>query len=389
MTFIVQSRSRRGVRYVMQHTPEGYAVHVGEGCEGEIFNGPLGCWHSKNHTVLQEDIEDMTTAVQPYQGGAVAEVREFTPSDVETLKQTICKGASDSELKLFIATCQHTGLDPFMRQIYAVQRRTNDNGQWVTSMTIQIGIDGFRLIANRTGEMQGMDGPQWTYDGKTWEDLPRDEGQPLAARCGIWRKGIERAFTAVCRWSAYVQTVSGGAPNAMWKRMGPEMLAKCAEALALRRAFPAEMAALPARPDFIDPDALDMERQEWTAEQNRDHYIAEHPNNVIESGFKPADEAPEVPEPPNAGDNPADDFPPEPEQPATKTPADLRASLARLLTDTNQSLGQGDYLTLFKSLSDFMPDKARFDLKTVPDEQLQACIDHIRAARGEPVGAAP
>lgn len=205
----------------------------------------------------------MTQAVTTYNTGAVAEVREFTDSDVATLKATICKGASDAELKLFIATCQHTGLDPFMRQIHAVMRNTKDGDKWVKTMTIQIGIDGFRLIANRTGQMEGMDGPQWTYDGKTWEDLPREGAPPTAARCAIWRKGVSRPYVAVCRWSAYAQFV-GQNLTSMWQRMGPEMLAKCAEALALRRAFPAEMASLPSRPDFVDAEEAEMEREPWT-----------------------------------------------------------------------------------------------------------------------------
>lgn len=104
--------------------------------------------------------------------------------------------------------------------------------------------------------------------------------------------------------------------------------------------------------------------------------------------YNDGDEEPEVPEPPNAGDNPAHDDP-DPEPEPTKTPAELRTKLDKLLSDTQNEIGSGDYLTLFKGLAAFMPDGKSFDPKTVPDAQLQACIDHIRAARGEPVGAAP
>lgn len=273
-TFMVHSKSCSDRAYPMQHTPEGYAVHQGEGCTGEAFNGPLGCWHSKEYSVNREEMEDMTNIVK-YEAGALVEQRQFNAEELDTIKSVICKGASDAEYKLFVATCQHTGLDPFMKQIHAIVRPVNngtrENPKWEKQLTIAIGIDGYRLIADRTGQMEGLDGPQWTYDGTTWVDLPRDDVPPLAARAGVWRKGLERPFVAVCRWGAYVQSGRDGKPNSMWAKMGPEQLAKCAEALALRRAFPAEMSSLPQRPDFIDPDAIELER-DWTPEQVAQNY---------------------------------------------------------------------------------------------------------------------
>lgn len=230
-TFTLRSKSRDGLTYEMIAHPDGGAVHNNEGCEGERFHGPWGCYHARRNGM---------TSVTKYEGGAVA-VRTMTEEDVQVLKTTICRGASDAELGLFVATCKHTGLDPFMRQIHAVFRNTNvgtkSNPDWQPVMTIQIGIDGYRLVADRTGLTEGMDGPFWSPDGKDWYDFPDPAAQ--FAKVSIWRKGVPRAFTTVCRLDAYAQD------NHMWKDMGPEQLAKCAEALALRRAFPAEMAGLP------------------------------------------------------------------------------------------------------------------------------------------------
>lgn len=376
-TFIVRSRSRSGLAYEMQHTPEGYAVHQGEGCEGEIFNGPLGCWHSKSHTVLQEDIEDMTTAVTNYQGGGAVAERTFNEDDLATLKNTICKGASDAELKLFIATCQHTGLDPFMKQIHCVMRNTKDGDKWVKAMTIQIGIDGYRLIADRTSQMEGMDGPQWTYDGETWVDVPRDmPDKPMAARVGIYRKGIMRPFVAVARWSAYVQTTSNGAPNSVWAQRGPEQLAKCAEALGLRRAFPAEITSLPQNVEYVSD--LDPE---WTPEQVRDQYVTEHPNVI--------DVAPETPEPANAQDNPAQDE--EPETPAAQNDlATAQRQIIAKLEDSKQTWTAKDYGEFYRELSAYMPNpEDKFDPSKLDLERATACLNYIRERRGELVGAAP
>lgn len=256
-TFVVLSKTRAGKAYEMTHTPEGYAVHIGEGCEGEAFNGPTGCWHSKEYSMT-------STAMQPYQAQTPAQI-DFTREQVDVIKSTIAKGVTDAELQLFVATCQRTGLDPFARQIYAIKRGP--------TMSIQIGIDGMRLIAERTGKYAGGDGPQWSGDGKTWEDVWASEKQPRFARYCAYRKDLERPFVAVARWESYAQDTP------TWKKMGDVMLAKCAESLALRRAFPAEMSGLASsidndydaealrvemeqaeQPQYIDaPDAIDAE----------------------------------------------------------------------------------------------------------------------------------
>jgi len=249
-TYTLKSRSKDGKSYEMIVTPDGYAVHQGLGCEGEIFNGVLGCWHAKTRTPTGEEMTSLTK----YEGGAVA-VRTITEEDVQVLKTTICRGATDAELGLFVATCKHTGLDPFMKQIHAVFRNTNvgtsQKPDWQKVMTIQVGVDGYRLIAARTGQIAGMDGPMWSPDGKDWYDFPDPSAQ--FAKVAIYRKDISRPFVAICRMDAYRQD------NHMWKDMGPEQLAKCAEVLGLRRACPAEMAGLPLALDTDEGDDSEPE----------------------------------------------------------------------------------------------------------------------------------
>ena len=159
---------------------------------------------------------------------------------LDTLRQTIARDANDQEFALFLQVCRHKGLDPFSRQIHCVTRFSR--GQRHT--TYQVGIDGFRVIAERTGDYDGQDPPEWCGKDGQWRDIWTEDEPPFAARVKVYRKGISRPFVATAEWRSYVQTKKDGNPNSMWLKMGPHMLAKCAESLALRKAFPDDLAGL-------------------------------------------------------------------------------------------------------------------------------------------------
>jgi phage recombination protein Bet len=153
----------------------------------------------------------------------------WTPEQTQLISTTIAPGCSNDELRLFAYACQRTGLDPFSKQIYAIKR----GGK----MTIQTGIDGLRSLAERTGQLDGSE-THWCGEDGVWTDVWLAAKPPAAAKTIIHRKGASHPFVGVARFADY------DAGQGLWSKMPAPMIAKCSEALALRKAFPADLSGV-------------------------------------------------------------------------------------------------------------------------------------------------
>ncbi len=159
------------------------------------------------------------------------QVYNFDARQVDILRKTVAAGVPPAEFLVFLEVCKHRRLNPFAREIYAIMRQDK--------MTVQVSIDGFRKLAERSGNYRGQIGPYFCGPDGVWKEEWLLDTPPTAAKVGVLRDGFDRPIWAVARHNAYVQPTS---PT--WRKMPDLMLAKCAEALALRKAFPDEMSGL-------------------------------------------------------------------------------------------------------------------------------------------------
>jgi len=155
---------------------------------------------------------------------------DFTTEQIDVMRKTIAKDATPIEFDLFLNIAKSAGLNPFHRQVFFVKR--GGIGQTTAS------VDGLRLIAHRTGQYRGQVGPMWCGLDGEWKDVWIEQTPPAAAKVGVWREGFSEPLWAVANFNAYC------ANTPIWKKMPELMIAKCAESLALRRAFPLEMCGL-------------------------------------------------------------------------------------------------------------------------------------------------
>mgnify|MGYP000914605594 CR=1 FL=1 len=173
----------------------------------------------------------------------------FSDEQVKLIREQIAPKASKDELQLFLYQAKRTGLDPLTRQIYAIHRW---NGQLKReAMTIQVSIDGFRVIAERSGNYAGQSEPE--FDEK--------DGKLIACKITVFRfRGEQRypAAVGVAYYDEYKQTDKEGNTIGLWLKMPHVMLSKVAEALALRKAYPQDLSGLYTSEEMGQSDSKEV-----------------------------------------------------------------------------------------------------------------------------------
>ncbi|MGL5908716.1 MAG: RecT family recombinase [Phycicoccus sp.] len=159
-----------------------------------------------------------------------ADQHQWTDQQRAALTQIGVDKAGAGDLAVFMHVAQRTGLDPFSRQLYMIERGGKH--------TIQTGIDGFRVIASRRPEYAGQSEPQWCGDDEVWRDIWASDKPPVAARVRVHRHDWTEPAAGVAHFAEFT------AGNSMWRSKPAHMIAKVAEALALRKAFPHDLSGL-------------------------------------------------------------------------------------------------------------------------------------------------
>lgn len=175
----------------------------------------------------------------------------FTPEQVQLIKSQIAPKATDDELKLFLYQAQKSGLDPLAKQIYCIHRYQDG----AEKMTIQTAIDGFRVVADRSDSYAGQDAPEYIHN---------KDGGLVAAKVRVYKfKGDQRYLAAegFALYNEYCQKKKDGTPMAMWAKMPYTMLAKCAEAQALRKAYPQDLSGIYTTDEMAQAD-VDVQHEE-------------------------------------------------------------------------------------------------------------------------------
>jgi phage recombination protein Bet len=218
---------------------------------------------------------DLSVAVREAQ--AVSAAVNLTSKDINTLVAVgaIPNGTPPDVILFFSKSCAETRLSPFKRQVHLIKRNVKQGNEWVARYTVQTGIDGYRAIANRTGLYAGNDEYKFDEGINEYQMISDGRKRPTVATATVYKMlaGTRCPFAASVRWEEYYP---GEKQGFMWDKMPFTMLGKCAESLALRKAFPEELSGVytdeemaqaeirkepePVRPVLTDDQGVDYHR---------------------------------------------------------------------------------------------------------------------------------
>jgi phage recombination protein Bet len=210
---------------------------------------------------------------------------DFTGQQLALMQKTVAKDCTPGEFDLFINMARAHGLDPFRREIYAIV--TNKNKPDKRQLVVVTGIDGLRRKAAQSGDYcPDDDEPEFTIR----DELKDPKTNPLGIeKCKVRAYKGDRRIVGVAYWEEFAplrekwgerEDGSRGPsgefeldPNKQnWRKMARLMLAKCAEAQALRKGWPAQISGLYEQSE-LDQAAIDLSPSEWAEKTDADERL--------------------------------------------------------------------------------------------------------------------
>lgn len=170
---------------------------------------------------------------------------------IRVMQASVYPGAHADSIRLVLGYCKARGLDPMKKPVHIVPMYDKDTRGMRD--VIMPGITSYRIDAARTGEYSGKSEPvfgptvtrKFKGEDRQGKTYTKEVTFPEWCKVTVHRKG--HSFTATELWLENYATVGRGSevPNEMWARRAFGQLAKCAEAQALRMAFPEEIGGEP------------------------------------------------------------------------------------------------------------------------------------------------
>jgi len=188
-------------------------------------------------------------------------VRDYTASQMSLIRKTVAADTNATEFDLFFEMCRRYGLDPFKKQIYAIV--TNKHKQDKRKLVVVTAIDGYRSIAARAGNYRPDENePEYHYR----QELKDPASNPLGLEKAVVTvyqqdsRGEWHPIKASAYWDEFAPVIENGRwvdnrfegdgtfkldpKKDNWRKMARVMLAKCAEAQALRKGWPEDLGGL-------------------------------------------------------------------------------------------------------------------------------------------------
>ena len=145
--------------------------------------------------------------------------------------------ASDAEMQYCIGVAKAFNLNPILKQIYFVPRRSKVNEQWIEKIEPLAGRDSFLTLAHRSGKFDGIESKVEIKETPVLKDGKWSRENDLVATAIVYKKGSDRPFIVSVNYREYVQKTAKGDITQFWRDKPETMLKKVAESQVLRKAF--------------------------------------------------------------------------------------------------------------------------------------------------------